>query len=141
MTLVVRSPSSNSSIMATKHDNLSVMVVDDEKDILTVVTKALEARGLNVVGYTDPIQALQHFADGGDSFNVIVADVRMPGLTGFQLARKVKEVHPKIKIVLMSSFEINKPEFDKVLPSTSVDGFLCKPFKLSELVRVVESLD
>lgn len=139
MTLVVRSPS---SIMATKHDSkLSVMVVDDEKDILTVVMKALEARGLNVVGYTDPIQALQHFADGGDSFNVIVSDVRMPGLTGFQLARKVKEVHPKIKIVLMSSFDINKPELDKVLPSTSVDGFLSKPFRLSELVQVVESLD
>jgi len=126
--------------MTNKNDNkLSVMVVDDEKDILTVVTKALEARGLNVVGYTDPTLALQHFIDGGDSFNVIVSDVRMPNMTGFQLARKVKELHPNIKIVLMSSFEINKPEFDKVLPSTSVDSFLCKPFKLSELVRVVET--
>ena len=117
------------------------MVVDDEKDILTVVTKALEARGLNVVGYTDPALALQHFEQGGDSFGAIVSDVRMPGITGFQLARRVKEVHPKIKIVLMSSFEINKAEFDMVLPSTSVDGFLCKPFKMSELVKVVESLD
>ena len=128
--------------MATKHDDkLSVMVVDDEKDILTVVMKALEAHGLNVVGYTDPIQALQHFTDGGDSFNVIVSDVRMRGLTGFQLARKVKEVHPRIKIVLMSSFEITKPELDKVLPSASVDGFLCKPFKLSKLMQVIASLD
>ena len=117
------------------------MVVDDEKDILTVVMKALKARGLNVVGYSDPALALQHFEQGGDSFDAIVSDIRMPGITGFQLARKVKEVHPKIRIVLMSSFEINKPEFDKVLPSTSVDGFLCKPFRLSELVRMVESLD
>ena len=117
------------------------MVVDDEKDILTVVTKALEARGLNVVGYNDPAKALAHFEQGGDSFSAIVSDIRMPGMTGFQLARRVKEVHPKIKIVLMSSLEINKAEFDKVLPSTSVDGFLCKPFKLSELVKVVESLD
>lgn len=138
MTLVVRSPS---SIMVTKRDKLSVMVVDDEKDVLTVVTRALEARGMNVVGYTDPALALQHFEQGGDSFSHIVSDVRMPGMTGFQLARRVKEVHPKIKIVLMSSFEINKPEFDIVLPSTSVDGFLCKPFKLSEMVKVVESLD
>ena len=127
--------------MITKHDKLSVMVVDNEEDILTVVTKALEARGMNVVGYTDPTLALQHFADGGDSFNVIVSDVRMPKMTGFQLARKVKELHPNIKIVLMSSFEINKHEFDKVLPSTAVDGFLCKPFKMSELARVVETLD
>lgn len=124
-----------------KNDKLRIMVVDDEPDILAVVTKALKARGLNVVGYTDPAKALQHFEQGGDSFHAIVSDIRMPGITGFQLARRVKEVHPKIRIVLMSSFEINKPEFDKVLPSTSVDGFLCKPFKLSELVRMVESFD
>ena len=117
------------------------MVVDDEKDILTVVMKALEAHGLNVVGYTDPNLALQHFADGGNSFDVIVSDVRMPQLTGFQLARKVKELHPKIKIVLMSSFEIAKPEFDKMMPSTSVDSFICKPFAISKLVQVIESLD
>jgi DNA-binding response OmpR family regulator len=43
------------------------MVVDDEKDILTVVMKALEAHGLNVIGFTDPNLALQHFADGGNS--------------------------------------------------------------------------
>jgi CheY-like chemotaxis protein len=55
---------------------------------------------LNVVGYTDPFKALEHFEHGGDSFHV-VSDIRMPGLTGFQLARRVKEVHPKIKIVLM----------------------------------------
>ena len=78
---------------------------------------------------------------GGDSFSAIVSDIRMPGITGFQLARRVKKVHPKIKIVLMSSFEINKPEFERVLPSTSVDGFLCKPFRISELVKAVESLD
>jgi DNA-binding NtrC family response regulator len=117
------------------------MVVDDEKDILTVVMKALESHGLNVIGYTDPSQALQHFADGGDSFDVIVSDVRMPKLTGFQLARKVKELHPKIRIVLMSSFEITKPEFDKVMPSTSVDSFIRKPFALSKLVQVIKSLD
>lgn len=118
------------------------MVVDDEKDILTVLMKALEAHGLNVVGYTDPNLALKHFADGGNSFDVIVSDVRMPELTGFQLARNVKELYPKIKIVLMSSsFEITKPEFDKVMPSTTVDSFICKPFTISRLVKVIESLD
>lgn len=141
MTLVVRSPSTNRSIMSTKHDKLSVMVVDDENDILTVLTNALRARGLNVVGYTDPVLALQHFEQGGDTFDAIVSDVRMPGLTGFQLARRVKEVHPKIKIILMSSIELSKPEIDKVLPSSSVDGFLCKPFRLSDLVKLVKSPD
>jgi YesN/AraC family two-component response regulator len=65
----------------------------------------------------------------------------MPQLTGFQLARKVKELHPKIKIVLMSAFEIAKLEFDMVMPSTNVDSFICKPFSISKLIQVIESLD
>ena len=117
------------------------MLVDDEKDILDVVRKKLEMNGFDVVGFTDPLQAVQHFENGGDSFNILISDIRMPNLTGFQLARKVKELHPNIKIVLMSSFEVGRDEFDKVLPSTHVDSFLCKPFALTKLMEAIEALD
>jgi len=117
------------------------MVVDDETDILTVVGKGLENNGFSVVGFADPIKALQHFENGGDTFDIVISDVRMPKLTGFQLARRIKELHPEIKIILISAFEINKPEFDKVLPSTKVDGFLCKPFSILRLLEVIKSVD
>lgn len=117
------------------------MLVDDEKDILDVVRKKLEMSGFDVVGFTDPLQAAQHFENGGDSFNIMISDIRMPKMTGFQLARKVKELHPNIKIVLMSSFEVGREEFDKVLPSTHVDSFLCKPFPLTKLIEAIEALD
>jgi DNA-binding NtrC family response regulator len=117
------------------------MVVDDETDILTIVGKGLENNGFSVAGFADPVKALQHFENGGDTFNIVISDVRMPKLTGFQLARRIKELHPEIKIILMSAFEINKPEFDKVLPSTKVDGFLCKPFSISQLLEVIKPLD
>jgi YesN/AraC family two-component response regulator len=50
----------------------------------------------------------------------------MPGLSGMQLARKVKEINPKVKVVLMTTFEIKDNEFSKVFPSTQVDGFVQK---------------
>jgi DNA-binding NtrC family response regulator len=117
------------------------MVVDDETDILTIVGKGLENNGFSVVGFADPIKALQHFENGGDTFDIVISDMRMPKLTGFQLARRIKELHPEIKIILMSAFEINKSEFDKVLPSTKVDGFLSKPFSISKLLEVIKPLD
>jgi DNA-binding response OmpR family regulator len=116
------------------------MVVDDETDVLAIVGKGLENNGFSVVGFADPIKALQHFENGGDTFDIVISDVRMPKLTGFQLARRIKELHREIKVILMSAFEINKSEFDKVLPSTKVDGFLTKPFSISQLVEVVKTL-
>jgi len=115
------------------------MVVDDETDILTIVGKGLENNGFSIVGFADPMKALQHFENGGDTFDIVVSDVRMPKLTGFQLTRRIKELHPEIKVILMSAFEINKSEFDKVLPSTKVDGFLTKPFSILQLLVVIKA--
>ena len=62
----------------------------------------------------------------------------MPGISGFELARKVKALNPDVKVILTSAFEINMSEFEKMLPNTPIDGFLDKPVqlnKISELVR------
>jgi YesN/AraC family two-component response regulator len=57
----------------------------------------------------------------------------MPGISGIQLARKVKEHSPNVKVILMTSFEIKDNEFSKVFPSTQVDGFVQKPVHLEHL--------
>jgi two-component SAPR family response regulator len=48
----------------------------------------------------------------------------MPGLSGIQLARKVKDINPDVKVVLMTSFEVKESEFSKVFPSTHIDAFI-----------------
>jgi YesN/AraC family two-component response regulator len=48
----------------------------------------------------------------------------MPGVSGSDLAKHVRTINPNVKIILMSSFEIHKSEFDKVMPSTRVDDFV-----------------
>jgi YesN/AraC family two-component response regulator len=57
----------------------------------------------------------------------------MPELSGIKLARKVKEINPEVKVVLMTSFEIKDNEFSKVFPSTHVDGFVQKPVGIKDL--------
>jgi YesN/AraC family two-component response regulator len=64
----------------------------------------------------------------------------MPSLSGIQLARKVKEINPAIKTVLMTAFEIRDNEFSKVFPSTQVDGFVQKPIGIKELTDKILSL-
>ncbi|AFU57781.1 putative response regulator receiver protein [Candidatus Nitrososphaera gargensis Ga9.2] len=63
--------------------------------------------------------------------------MRMPGMNGFELARKVKAANPEIKIFLMSAFELSISEFEKVLPSIKVNGMLEKPVSMHMLVSLI----
>ena len=70
----------------------------------------------------------------------MLSDIRMPGLSGIQLARKVKEVNPGVKVVLMTAFEIRDNEFSKVFPSMHVDGFVQKPIGINDLTNKILSI-
>jgi DNA-binding NtrC family response regulator len=107
-----------------------LLIVDDDPDIVQVLKLGLLNNGFLVDGFTNPEEALQSFKSNANNFCVVVSDVRMPELLGIQLARKLKEVNPGIKVVLMTAFEIRDNEFSKVFPSTSIDGFVQKPLVL-----------
>ena len=61
----------------------------------------------------------------------------MPGLSGFQLVRKVKDLGPEMKVIMMTMFEVNKPEFEAVFHSTPIDAVIRKPFTPSQLVEKI----
>jgi YesN/AraC family two-component response regulator len=64
----------------------------------------------------------------------------MPEMTGFELVRHVKKEHPEIGIIIMSSFEINKSEFDKVSPSSKIDAIIKKPVSFHRFIDTVDAL-
>jgi YesN/AraC family two-component response regulator len=68
---------------------------------------------------------------------MVVSDIRMPSPTGFDLAKEIYKINPDVKILLMSSFEIHKSEFAKVLPSIRVEDFIQKPVSIAELKNTV----
>lgn len=117
-----------------------VMVVDDEEDILSVFSSLLGKEGYNVHAFSNPEIAFQHFRYSPKECSLIISDVRMPRMSGFELARKVKELNPQVKVILTSAFEITMAEFEKVLPNSQVDGILEKPVSLKKLSGLIESI-
>jgi two-component system response regulator ChvI len=63
----------------------------------------------------------------------------MPAMNGYELVKKIQNIQPEIKILLMSAFEINPNEFSKVLPSVKIDGFISKPASLKQITNVVKT--
>ena len=117
-----------------------LLIVDDDPEIVQVLKLGLLKNGFLVDGFTNPEEALQSFKSNANNFRVVVSDVRMPELSGIQLARKLKEVNPGVKVVLMTAFEIRDNEFSKVFPSTSIDGFVQKPIGIRELTNKILSI-
>ncbi|MFL6482959.1 MAG: response regulator [Nitrososphaera sp.] len=117
-----------------------LLVVDDDPDIVQVLKLGLQKNRFLVNAFTNPEEALQSFQSSSKDYCLVLSDIRMPSLSGIQLARKVKEVNPAVKTVLMTAFEIRDNEFSKVFPSTQVDGFVQKPIGIKELTDKILSL-
>lgn len=121
-------------------DQKSVLVVDDELDILRVIKRSLQAGGgvIHVYAFTSPIEALEHFKLNYNNFALVLSDIRMPGMNGFEFIRRIRQINPTIKALLMSAFEFNNNERSSALGSIIVDGFVQKPVSPRKLTSIVQ---
>jgi DNA-binding NtrC family response regulator len=117
-----------------------LLVVDDDPDIVQILKMGLVKNGFLVEAFTNPEEALQSFKSDAESYCLVLSDIRMPSISGIQLSKRVKEVNPLVKVVLMTAFEIRDNEFSKVFPSTHVDGFVQKPIGIRDLTNKILSL-
>lgn len=114
------------------------MVVDDEEDILQVVKAALMKYGHKVDAFSTPVEALNYFDTNHKDYKLVISDVRMPGMSGIEFARRIKELYPEILILLMTAFEFNEREISKHLPFIRIGDLLKKPFDLSRICKVID---
>ena len=122
------------------NNNKSVLIVDDEYDFVNLIKKSLEMEGRKTSAFTDPFMALEDFKVNCKDCNLIMSDIRMPGMNGYELIRKAKEIDKQVKVILLSAFEIQDKEFHNMLPDIKVDAFLQKPFSKQDLSNVIQKL-
>lgn len=114
--------------------NKSIILVEDELSIRIGIQHALSAEGYAVETHEDADSALQAMAS--NCFDLLITDMRLPGLSGLELMDKVKELHPSTGMMLITAF----PEIElavKAMRHGAFD-FLCKPFSNEGLLIAVE---
>jgi CheY-like chemotaxis protein len=122
-----------------------IMVVDDEKDILRIIKRDLESNDSTITfkvdAFSDSESALNAFNNHpNDYYDLVLTDIRMPKMNGFELYRHIKQRNPTMKIAFITAFEITKEEFSKVLPSIDVEHFIKKPVTMSNLRPKLKSI-
>jgi CheY-like chemotaxis protein len=127
-----------------RHQNSppKIMVVDDEKDILAIIKLGLESkRSFSVDVFHSGEEALQGFtAHAQDYYDLVLTDIRMPKMNGFDLYRRIREKNQSIPIAFITAFEINEDEFNKVMPSIKVRDFIKKPVRIPDLIEKLNAI-
>lgn len=118
---------------------ITILVVDDEPSVLALARTILWRAGFNVLEASDPTEALDTFASHPTPIRVLLTDVLMPEMNGFELAEKVRQRQPDIKVLFMSGFT------DTVLlesTSRSLAGvpLIRKPFTAHRLVTTISEM-
>ena len=108
---------------------LRVLVADDDNDVRNYVGVALAEDGIEVVAVSDGPSALEKL--GAERFDLLLTDIRMPGMDGFELARRAKAAVPGLCVLYMSGFA---REY-RIDPAH--EDFISKPFRRGELLGCV----
>ena len=114
-----------------------ILLVDDESDITLVFKSGLETHGFSIDAFNDPSEALSRFKP--DYYDLIITDIKMPHMTGFQLSRQITKLDKNARICFMTAFEIYEKEARSMLPSLGSFCFIKKPISVSALVEHIRS--
>ncbi|MBW2663801.1 MAG: response regulator, partial [Deltaproteobacteria bacterium] len=116
----------------------SILLVDDEEQIVFMVKQTLERLGYQVTIRTSSLDALEAFRAGPDKFDLVITDMTMPNMTGVQLAPKLLEIRSDIPIILCTGFsEITDANKAKAL---GIREFLMKPIVRDQIARTIRKV-
>ena len=115
-----------------------VLYVDDEEALVSLVKRMFARLGHGVDGFTDPQQALEAFRSRPQDYDVVVTDLAMPAMSGFDLARAVLALRPDTPVLVTTGYV--RPEDEVVARQIGVREFILKPVASDELARVLDRL-
>jgi DNA-binding response OmpR family regulator len=119
-----------------------ILIVDDEDDINLLFKMVLEDDGFKVDTFNDPLVALQNFTAG--SYDLLLLDMLMPKMKGFELYQKMRMIDDKVKVCLLTASGIDHEEFKKRASSTASTNstekcLIIKPIDNEELIKIVKA--
>ena len=115
-------------------ENLSVLIVDDEAEFMETLVKRLRKRKLDVSGVTSGEAALEQLKE--TPFDIVVLDVKMPGMNGLDALREIKKSYPLVEVIMLTGHA----DMEAAIEGMDVGAFdyLMKPIEIDELLYKIQ---
>ena len=115
----------------------TLLIVDDEQDILDIMRDSLENQGYKVFASSDSTVAIDIYRRIFNDVALVITDIVMPGIDGRELIRQIKVINPDVKVLAISGYTKYVGEKEDI---KDIDGFLQKPFESYYLLSVVKRI-
>jgi DNA-binding response OmpR family regulator len=115
-----------------------ILLVDDEYDHNSIFTIGLQDAGFEVDAYNDPKLALSAFRP--DYYDLLILDIKMPKIDGYELYDKIRKIDDKVKVCFLTASEIYKEEHRPSFLSSGSTSFLIKPITVDGLAKKVNGM-
>jgi DNA-binding NtrC family response regulator len=108
----------------------SIAIIEDEDDILTLFTEIIRKHGYSVIGITNPSSFVKYLRIHRHEIDLLLIDYKLPQMTGCDLAKKIIEIDPTIKMILITAY-------NDIVNNTLNLELIHKPIKINELVQII----
>lgn len=109
------------------------MIVDDESDIILPIKIGLEDNGFEVDAFSEPLLALSNFKT--NSYALVILDIKMPDMNGFELYREMRKIDEKIKVFFFTATETYYEDLKEIFPTIDKRQFIIKPLAIEDLEK------
>jgi CheY-like chemotaxis protein len=114
----------------------TILIADDEKEVLSATAAALKAAGFEIVTAKHGAEAVEHFSEDPKHYSAVVLDLAMPVMDGAEAFKKMREIDPDVYVVLSTGYTHEYEEQD--LESLGFSHILRKPFPIKQLIQVLK---
>lgn len=116
----------------------NILLAEDDESMRQFLTAALERAGHSVMPCPDGLTALGAVEAAPERFDLLLADIVMPGMDGIELSTRAAHIHPGLKVLFMTGF--SAVERKAITGGKEAGDVLAKPFHLSQLVRQIDEI-
>ena len=129
----------NNLVKVIDNTTINILLIDDEEDILYTFITFLKTQGYKVKAFANSIEALEHVTQKGPYFfDLIITDIRMPGINGIQLYYRLRALDPHAKILLVSALDV-APEIADSMPGINKREIIRKPIEPEDFILKIKS--
>ncbi|MEX1309629.1 MAG: response regulator [Candidatus Sulfomarinibacteraceae bacterium] len=114
-----------------------VLVVDDEEDFLHSIVRRIELRGIEVDGVTGGAAAIEYLSANPETVQVVLLDIKMPGMDGIETLRRIKDCCPGIEVIVVTGHA--SQEFSRLGRELGAFDYLIKPVRLDTILERIKA--
>jgi DNA-binding response OmpR family regulator len=116
----------------------SILVVDDEPSLANLFRQFLVKLEFDAISFTDSLLAFEHLKQNHEKYSMVITDLRMPSMSGIELANEIRKMNDSVKIFLVTAFDSSDLENREDYKTAKIDKILKKPVRLLTLKKMLE---